>query len=111
MDLHRIAAAEALIRHGANVNSINGGGEAPLHFAVESGIFRGSNSNSKEIPKKVTLSDVYSGDVSLVELLLAHGANINIAEKGYGVSPLHRACKKGNSYFQIENFSAFKSNK
>lgn len=42
---NRPTAAEALILHGADVNSANNAGETPLYLAVKKGNFRKNESN------------------------------------------------------------------
>lgn len=75
---------ETLIDCGANVNQHNAAGETPLHRAVDLGgtgdVARGSVDANKGI----------IGDLRIVELLLAHGADPRAADKNH-VTPLHYA--------------------
>jgi len=66
------AVAKVLLDSGKiNVNSKNDTGRTPLHYACSKAL------------------------VSIVELLLAKGAKVNVADN-YGVTPLHRAASNSN---------------
>jgi len=69
---------QLLIQRGADVNSINSGGQTPLHFSVKGNYVNYELSNRLKI----------------VELLLNQGANIEIVDR-YGRTPLYSAT---NSY-------------
>ncbi|CAG0894443.1 unnamed protein product [Cyprideis torosa] len=67
--LHRVkssATAELLIQYKADVNAKDAKGRAPLHYATD------------------------ADSQSVLEVLLKHGANPNIAEDEFNTCPLHR---------------------
>ena len=66
------AKVKEFLSQGANTNSKGDSGRSPLHFAVDQGA-RG-----------------------MVELLLAHKADVNTKDNPYGRTPLHRAAAQGS---------------
>ncbi|KAG9439734.1 hypothetical protein H6P81_019899 [Aristolochia fimbriata] len=67
-----VAAIEALLSFGGNVNLANHGGRTALHYAAS------------------------KGWLQVAELLLSHGAKINHKDK-VGSTPLHRAASVGHA--------------
>lgn len=100
------ALAQRLVRSGADVNRTDRGGRSALHHAVEAGEFtlvafllaEGADPNlqtrlTQETPLHLALQD--KDLFAAAEVLLAGGANVNIADKK-GVLPLHLAVQRGD---------------
>ena len=68
----RPKSVRMLLDHGANVNTENTQGRTPLHLGLE----------SSYIPKDGT---------AVTQLLVEHGADVNIPDKGHMITPLHLA--------------------
>ncbi|CAG0902291.1 unnamed protein product [Cyprideis torosa] len=104
------SVVEVLIANGAEPNIANRYGTSPLHRAksaetAELLIAKGAVVDAKDKSGETPLFDATSsGHHSVVEVLLAHGADPNIISRTDGASPLHRArlaetaellCQKG----------------
>lgn len=96
-----------LLSRGADVNALTPGGMTPLHIAVlmrqkdiAHRLLTGAPKPDVNVQSKTGIAPLHLAamrdDVELAELLLKHGANINIADKG-GRTPIQWAAIKGSS--------------
>ncbi len=113
-EVGNVAAVEALIAAGANVNTeyrqhsknyIEDIIKTPLHIASEKGhpavverlIAAGANINQGDERSNTSLFlACRNGHLAVVERLLASGANVNLTNK-YKETPLYEACRKGHA--------------
>ena len=93
------AAAEALLKHGADANAKAIHNSVPLHWAAESDasaivvvlLKMGADANAKTYSGWTPLHSAANHDASAsAEVLLKHGANAN-AKDERGSTPLHKA--------------------
>lgn len=68
-----VSVIHAIIARGENVNTRTNQGHTPLHLAVE------------------------AGNAEVVECLLGHGADVHLGGGAGQESPLHAACRRGNT--------------
>lgn len=107
---------DLLINHGADINIKNYYGELPIHNVM---IF--NEDKTVELLKKMLTNDdwigninsqtnggftplhyaIYRGNIEKVELLLSHGAYVNLQDE-YGNTPLHYAMIRSNTPQLIE---------
>jgi ankyrin repeat protein len=76
--LARINVTEWLLEFGANANALDTDGMAPLHRAV------------------IAFTHEPQKKIQLIDSLLKHGADINVTENLYGMTPLHLAAATFN---------------
>jgi len=94
-----------LIRHGADVNAKNMKGQTPLHLAAANGIFawssclvqNGADVNARDNQGNTPLhmASKWGGRSRIVELLLDHGAELNLKGELY-TTPLRLAILSGD---------------
>jgi ankyrin repeat protein len=92
---------EILLAHKADINAANNNGYVPLLGAISYGmkngrrpvevlVNNGANLNVESDRGETPLSNaIWRGDIEVVKLLIAHGANVN--SNKHGVSPLYLA--------------------
>ena len=88
--------AELLIRAGANVNAANSYGVTPLALActnesaamVERLLKAGADANGAPTGTPALMVAARTGNVEIVNSLLAHGANVNAKESAHGQTAL-----------------------
>ena len=100
----QFTAAQALLKHGANVDAGNGMGHTPLHHVSRLGDYKvsrlllehGANANSKTIGDETPLRLLAegSGNLEVAQLLLEHGADPSI-RSGTGRDSLYMALLNG----------------
>jgi ankyrin repeat protein len=100
-----LAAAERLVRAGANPNAKNRYGVTPLSLASMNGnaaiievlLKAGADANSS-LPEGETalMTAANTGNVAALKLLLAHGANVNAVESTKGQTALMWAVHEGH---------------
>ena len=100
----QFTAAQALLKHGANVDAGNGMGHTPLHHVSRLGDYKvsrlllehGANTNSKTIGDETPLRLLAegSGNLEVAQLLLEHGADPSI-RSGTGRDSLYMALLNG----------------
>jgi ankyrin repeat protein len=101
-----VAAAEKLIRAGADVKAANRYGVTPLAVACESGNFpivrllldHGADANTA-LPggETVLMAAARTGSLDSVKLLLSRGAGVNAKESGRGQTALMWAASEGHT--------------
>lgn len=101
----RIKIAEFLLKNGANVDIVDSSGQTPLQRAVGHGIFfvkylDWSIRECIQFKQKKTSSLCYTEEAEMVELLIKHGANVNM-EHDNGRSPLHLASRNGKIIYNF----------
>ncbi|KAH9052612.1 ankyrin repeat-containing domain protein [Lactarius vividus] len=94
----------SLLRRGANINVLDGGGSSPLHRASEDGhadivqLLLDHNVDV-DLPSKFHQTPLLvascTGDVEISRLLIQHGANVN-SRSSAGYTPLNVASHKGH---------------
>ncbi len=118
-----------LVAHGANVSTKDEEGITPLHCAAYKGqkdvvellIAAGADVNARTVPDPARDDDMWenldigyrlrcgvtplheavvSGEPSVVELLIAHGAEVNTADQSGG-TPLHYAALRGPNVVEL----------
>jgi len=99
-----VAAAEALVNHGAAINVQNAEGKTPLALAICQHsvklvvllLTHGADPNLCGLEGETALHiAVASKNITIVNTLLAHGAHVNAADE-VGDTPLHWAVREGD---------------
>jgi ankyrin repeat protein len=80
-DRNGAALVALLLHYGANVDATDPTGQTPLHFLLEQDMYSPIEDNT----------DGLAGILSIVKLLLDHGADVNAISNGF--SPLHTATR------------------
>ncbi|KAI9332899.1 ankyrin repeat-containing domain protein [Zopfochytrium polystomum] len=88
-----VRIAGLLISHGADVDArLSGAGETPLHLAT-----RRRKRNVKSSSSSTSSGGESNNDtLTIIRLLLAANASINLAEERAGLTPLHLAAREGD---------------
>ncbi|KAK5654203.1 hypothetical protein OQA88_7377 [Cercophora sp. LCS_1] len=81
----RVEIATLLLQHGANVNAkLRFGGDTPLHMIVERG--EAHRPSYKDVSERSSVPPLRSDHVTLIELLLRHGAVASIERLSDGAT-------------------------
>lgn len=109
--------AELLITEGADVKAVNSFGATPFHYACESGSFNiakvmiakgvdvrapEESSHGDKTPLYLALGKAAGGNMDLIKLLIAEGADLEAVSTRDLETPLHRAAMSG--YWEIAKF-------
>jgi len=87
-----LESVQALLEHGADINTRNEYGEVPLHPAASP--FTNAHHYQPDDPYRHRRKDMYHCHLTIVQLLLDHGADANTRDNA-GSTPLHHSlCRR-----------------